>query len=77
MWMIYMKGEEVSRAAEKWSVEWLGLGLFSGDSNINDRSLFASQLGSISGNNNRGRSRYAERTKEAAWQAFLYVMPTL
>jgi hypothetical protein len=53
----------------------------SSDSNINDRSLHsrshtlevASQLGSITGNANRGRSRYAERTKEAALQAFLYV----
>jgi hypothetical protein len=27
------------------------------------RRSFASQLGSISGNNNRGRSRYAERAK--------------
>jgi hypothetical protein len=26
------------------------------------------------GNDNQGISRYAERTKEAAWQAFLYVM---
>jgi hypothetical protein len=29
---------------------------------------------SISGNDNGGRSRYAKRTKEAAWQAFLYVI---
>jgi hypothetical protein len=51
--------------------------------NSNDGSLHArshileaasTQLGSISGNDNQGRSRYAERTKEAAWQAFLYVI---
>jgi hypothetical protein len=75
MWMIYMKVKKVSRAAERWSIGMVGVGtsIVSGDSNINDRSV-ASQLGSISGNNNRGRSRYAERTKEAAWQAFLYVI---
>jgi hypothetical protein len=47
------------------------------DRNISDGSLHtlpqalegASQLSSV----DRGKSRYAERTKEAAWQAFLYV----
>ena len=50
------------------------------DRNINDGSTqsqisdLASQRGSISGNENRVRSRYSERTNEAAWQAFLYVI---
>jgi hypothetical protein len=51
--------------------------------NINDRSLHtrsqtleaaSTQPGSISGNDNQGSSQYAERTKEAARQTFLYVM---
>jgi hypothetical protein len=36
-------------------------------------SAVVSYRGSISGNDNRGSSRYAERRKETAWQAFLYV----
>jgi hypothetical protein len=52
------------------------------DGNINDGSLHTrtqtseatSRRVSISGNDNGGRSRYAKRTKEAAWQAFLYVI---
>jgi hypothetical protein len=54
----------------------------SSDRNINDGSLHTrsqtlevtSRRGSVSGNGNRARSRYAERSKEAAWQAFLYVL---
>jgi hypothetical protein len=50
----------------------------SSDRNISDGSQHArsqalesaSQLSSV----NQGRSRYAQRTKEAAWQAFLYVV---
>jgi hypothetical protein len=75
MVMIYMKVKEISRRAEIWSKQW-------SDRNINDASLpnqsqtleAASQRGSISSNDNPGRSRYAERTKEVAWQAFLYVI---
>jgi hypothetical protein len=36
-------------------------------------SAVVSYRGSISGNDNRGSSRYAERRKETAWQAFLYI----
>jgi hypothetical protein len=54
----------------------------SADRNISDGSLHMpsqtleahSQLSSISRNVNRDRSRYAQRTKEAALQAFLYVI---
>jgi hypothetical protein len=54
----------------------------SSDRNISDGSLHTrsqtleatSQRGSISGNDNQASSRYAERSKEAAWQAFLYVL---
>jgi hypothetical protein len=54
----------------------------SSDRNSNDESLHirsqtleaTSRRFSISGNGDRGRSRYAERKKEAAWQAFLYVL---
>jgi hypothetical protein len=50
--------------------------------NLNDGSLHTrsqtsevtSRRVSTSGNDNGGRSRYAKRTKEAAWQAFLYVI---
>jgi hypothetical protein len=53
--------------------------------NMNDGSLhtrsqtseITSQRVSISGNNSGGKSRYAKRRKEAAWQASLYLMPTL
>jgi hypothetical protein len=56
-------------------------GTLSSDRKISNKSLHnrpsgsavVSYRGSISGNDNRGSSRYAERTKEAAWQAFLYV----
>jgi hypothetical protein len=51
------------------------------DRNISDGSLHTrppssavvSYRGSISGNDNRGSSRYAARTRESAWQAFLYI----
>jgi hypothetical protein len=54
----------------------------SSDRNISDGSLHTrspssadvSHRGNISGNDNRDTSRYAERTKEAAMQAFLYVI---
>jgi hypothetical protein len=54
----------------------------SSDRNISDGSLHTrsqalevnSRRESISGNDNRGRLRYAERTKEAAWQALFYVI---
>jgi hypothetical protein len=67
---IYMKVKEISRRAELWSKQW-------SDRNINDRSLqsqTSSQRGSISSNDKRDMSGYAERTKEVAWQAFLYVI---
>jgi hypothetical protein len=88
MGMIYLKVREVSRLAEKWSLEMVGASFVSGSSgmqsserNINDESLStpsqtveaSSRRVSISGNDNQARSRYAVRTKEAAWQAFLYV----
>jgi hypothetical protein len=52
------------------------------DGNIKDGSLLTrsqtleatSRRVSMSGNDKGGRSRYAKRTKEAAWQAFLYVI---
>jgi hypothetical protein len=90
MWMIYMKVKEVSRGAERWSIGMVGASSLSNpihkeatrssDKNINDGNLHirsptlavASQLGSIS--SNRDRSRYAERTKGAALQCFLYVI---
>jgi hypothetical protein len=90
MTMIYMKVKEVSRRAEMWSTRMvLGASSLSNpsrvdvtqwsDRNINDGSLHArseaaSQRGSISGKDNRDRSGHAERTKEVAWQAFLYVI---
>jgi hypothetical protein len=52
-------------------------------SNINDGSLHtcsqtlgaaSTERGSIARSDNQGSSRHAERTKEAAWQAFLYVI---
>jgi hypothetical protein len=74
MVMIYMKVKEISRRAEMWSEQW-------SDRNVNDRSQALSQTsqapsqrGSISSNEKRDRSEYAERTKEVAWQAFLYVI---
>jgi hypothetical protein len=74
MVMIYLKVKEISRRAEMWSEQW-------SERNINGRSHTrsqnkeaTSQQGSISGNENRDRSEYAERTKEVAWQAFLYVI---
>jgi hypothetical protein len=90
MGMIYMQVKEVSRRAEKWSIGMVDASIRSNtsrleatqwsDRNINDVSTrsqtseLASQRGSISGNEHRVRSRYSERTKEAAWQAFLYVI---
>jgi hypothetical protein len=80
MWMIYMKVKDVSRKAEKWSVGMVGASLTANPSQtleaVSQRGIIeaASQRGSIVGNDNQGSSRYAERTKEAAWQAFLYVM---
>jgi hypothetical protein len=90
MAMIYMQVKEVSRRAEKWSIGKVGAssrsnssrleGMRWSDRNINDESTrsqtseLASQRGIISGNDNRVRSRHSERTNEAAWQAFLYVM---
>jgi hypothetical protein len=87
---IYMKVKEVSRRAERWSIGIVGAsiasnpnpteGTQSSDRNISDRCSqsqtleLASRRGSISGSGNLGRSRYEERTKEAEWQAFLYVM---
>jgi hypothetical protein len=86
MWMIYMKVKKVSRRAEQWSIGMLDASIVFNpshtevtqlsDRNIDDGSTLsqtlevASKRGSISGNDNR-RSRYAARTKEAAWQAFL------
>jgi hypothetical protein len=86
MGLIYMKVKEVSRKAEKWSMGTVGASIVSNvqspDRNINDESLqtrtqtseVTSQRFSISGSDNRGKSRYAKRTQEAAWQAFLYVI---
>jgi hypothetical protein len=88
MGMIYMKVKEVSRRAERWSIVDASIvsnpnpmeATQPSDRKINDRSTqsrtseLASRRGSISGNGNRGRSRYDERTKEVAWQAFLYVI---
>jgi hypothetical protein len=72
MYMIYMKVKEVSRKAEKWSIATVSASIIAKSSQTLDAT---SQRGSIVGNNNQeGRSRYAARTKEAAWQAFLYVM---
>jgi hypothetical protein len=88
MWMIYMKVKEVSRGAERWSIGMVGASTVShpslteatqlSDRNINDGNLrtpstsaVTSQRGSLSGND---RSRYAERTKGAAVQCFLYVI---
>jgi hypothetical protein len=71
MWMIYKKVKEVSLKAEKWSIETVGASIIANSS----QTLKAnSQRGSIAGIGTQGSSRYAERTKEAAWQAFLYVM---
>jgi hypothetical protein len=89
MGMIYIQVKEVSRRAEKWSIGMVGASSRSNasrlevmqwsDRNINDGSTrsqiseHASQRGSISVNDSR-RSRHSERTNEAAWQAFLYVI---
>jgi hypothetical protein len=79
-WSIGMVGASISRRqASQWS-----------DLNVSDESLqtpsqtsdaapqrgsmVAPRRGSISSNDTRGRSRHAERTREAAMQAFLYVM---
>jgi hypothetical protein len=81
MWMIYKKVKEISLLADKWSIGMAGASTLStrsrmevtqsSDRNINDESL---QIEATSGNDNQGSSRYAKRTKEAAWQAFLYVI---
>jgi hypothetical protein len=73
MVMIYMKVKEISHKAEMWSKQW-------SDRNISDGSLqnrsqtSLQRRDSISSNEKRERSRYSERTKEVAWQAFLYVI---
>jgi hypothetical protein len=87
MTMIYMKVKEISRKAERWSIGQVGASIsFNQSSGMNIKDEYpharsqtteiASQRGSITGNgrDNRSRSRYAERTREAAWQAFLYVI---
>jgi hypothetical protein len=86
MGLIYMKVKEVSRRAEKWSMGTMGASIVSNvqssETNINDGALHTRiQISegvprrvSITGNENRSRSRYAKRTQEAAWQAFLYVI---
>lgn len=90
MGMIYMQVKEVARRAEKWSIGMMGASIISNpirrealqlsERNSSDGSTrfqtseLASRRGSISGNNNRGRSRCTERRNEAAWQAFLYVL---
>jgi hypothetical protein len=76
-WSIRVVGASIVSNPSRMEVPQLS------DRNINDGSLHiqsqtsnvvTSQRGNISGNDNRGRKRYAERTKEAAWQAFLYVL---
>jgi hypothetical protein len=72
-----MKVKEVSCGAERWSIGMVGASIVSNpsrmevaqssDRNINDGSLHTRSQTSeipvrISGNDNRGRSRYAERT---------------
>ena len=71
MWMIYMKVKEVSRKADKWSIGMVGASTVTNPSQTLEGA--SSQRGSIAGNDNQASSRYAERTKEAASQAFLYV----
>jgi hypothetical protein len=79
-WSLGMVGASIrSNTSRLEATQW-------SDRNINDVSTRSqtselaskrgsiSQRGSISGNDNRVRSRYSERTKEAAWQAFLYVI---
>jgi hypothetical protein len=66
MVMIYMKVKEISRREEIWSKQWQ-------DRNINDASLRdRSQISEAA--SHQDRRKYAERTKEVAWQAFLYVI---
>jgi hypothetical protein len=75
-WSIGMVGASIDSNPSRMEVAQ------SSDRDINDGSLHTrsqilevtSQRGSISGNGNRGRARYAERKKETAWQAFLYVL---
>jgi hypothetical protein len=71
MYKIYMKVKEVSGRAEKWSIATASASIIASSSL---RLETASQRGSIVRNESQGSSRYAKRTKEAAWQAFLYVM---
>jgi hypothetical protein len=87
MWMIYMKVKEVSLGSQRWSIGMIDASIVSSSIGVEaipwlDKSLtdgstrsqiseITSRRGSISLND---RSRYSERTKEAALQCFLYVI---
>lgn len=72
MSMIYYKVKEISKKADRWTIN-VGASIISTSSNLGGNPTDASGSIHAEATGRNSMSKHAKRTRDAAWQAFLYV----